>query len=195
MARQHWFFFPILTLADLDLHVNAVKAVLGRERMKARPVEAVLLLVRLIGFPALVLIAAGPLTGAAFLAVQVAVFGVYMGGSFAPNHKGMAIVPKGVSIDFLRRQTLTSRNISGGALLRTGMGGLNFQIEHHLFPSMPSVNLRRARPVVQEFCRRRAVTYTETTLIDSYRIVLRYLQAVGLKHADPFDCPLAAQLR
>lgn len=127
--------------------------------------------------------------------MQVAVFGVYMGGSFAPNHKGMAIVPKGVSIDFLRRQTLTSRNISGGALIRTGMGGLNFQIEHHLFPSMPSVNLRRARPVVQEFCRRRAVTYTETTLTDSYRIVLRYLQAVGLKHADPFDCPLAAQLR
>lgn len=195
MAKQHWFFFPILTLAGLDLHVNAVKAVLGRERMKARAVEAILLLVRLIGFPALVLIAAGPLTGAAFLAVQVAVFGVYMGGSFAPNHKGMAIVPKDVSIDFLRRQTLTSRNISGGALIRTGMGGLNFQIEHHLFPSMPSVNLRRARPVVREFCRRHGVMYTETTLIDSYRIVLRYLRAVGLTHADPFECPLAARMR
>jgi fatty acid desaturase len=107
----------------------------------------------------------------------------------------MAIIPKDMSIDFLRRQTLTSRNISGGPLVWTGMGGLNFQIEHHLFPSMPSVNLRRARPVVRAFCAERDVSYTETTLVQSYRIVLRYLQKVGLKYADPFDCPLATQLR
>lgn len=195
MSKQHWFFLPILTLAGLDLHVNSVKAVLGGEAVKARVVEGALLAIRLIGFPLLVVLAAGPLMGLAFMAVQVALFGVYMGGSFAPNHKGMAIVPKDMSIDFLRRQTLTSRNISGGPLVATGMGGLNFQIEHHLFPSMPSVNLRRARPVVRAFCADRGVRYTETTLVGSYRVVLRYLQKVGLKHADPFDCPLAMQLR
>lgn len=195
MSKQHWFFLPILTLAGLDLHVNAVKAVLGGEPVKARGVEAALLGIRLIGFPLLVMLAAGPLMGLAFMGVQIALFGVYMGGSFAPNHKGMAIVPKDMSIDFLRRQTLTSRNISGGPLVAAGMGGLNFQIEHHLFPSMPSVNLRRARPVVRAFCAERGVRYTETTLVGSYRIVLRYLQRVGLKHADPFDCPLSAQLR
>jgi fatty acid desaturase len=195
MARQHWFFFPILTLAGIDLHINAVKAVAGGEPVKARWVEAVLLAVRLIGFPVLVFLAAGPVMGLAFMGVQLALFGVYMGGSFAPNHKGMAILPKDMSIDFLRRQTLTSRNISGGPLVAAGMGGLNFQIEHHLFPSMPSVNLRRARPVVREFCADRGVPYTETTLVQSYRIVLRYLQRVGLKHADPFECPLAMQLR
>ena len=194
-ARQHWFFFPILTLAGLDLHVNAVKAVAGGEPMKARRVEAVLLAIRLLGFPALVVLAAGPLMGLAFMGVQLAVFGIYMGGSFAPNHKGMAIIPKDVTIDFLRRQTLTSRNISGGPLVRTGMGGLNFQIEHHLFPSMPSVNLRRARPIVRAFCAERGVSYSETTLVESYRIVLRYLRKVGLMYADPFDCPLAAHLR
>jgi fatty acid desaturase len=194
-ARQHWFFLPILTLAGIDLHINAVKAALGGEPITARGVEATLLAVRLIGFPLLVMLAAGPLMGLAFMGVQLALFGVYMGGSFAPNHKGMAIIPKDMSIDFLRRQTLTSRNISGGPLVATGMGGLNFQIEHHLFPSMPSVNLRRARPVVKAFCEELGVPYTETTLVGSYRIVLRYLQRVGLKHADPFDCPLATQLR
>jgi fatty acid desaturase len=195
MARQHWFFFPVLTLAGLDLHVSAVRAVAGREAVKARWVEAALLAVRLIGFPVVVMIAAGPLMGLAFMGVQIAVFGLYMGGSFAPNHKGMPIVPKDMTIDFLRRQTLTSRNISGGQLVATGMGGLNYQIEHHLFPSMPSVNLRRARPVVQAFCAERGVDYTETTLVGSYRIVLRYLQRVGLKYADPFECPMSTQLR
>lgn len=195
MAKQHWFFLPILTLAGIDLHVNAVKAVAGGEAVKARWVEGVLLVIRLIGFPLLVMLAAGPLMALAFMGVQLALFGVYMGGSFAPNHKGMAIIPKDLSIDFLRRQTLTSRNISGGPLVWTGMGGLNFQIEHHLFPSMPSVNLSRARPVVRAFCAEREVDYSETTLVESYRRVLRYLQKVGLKHADPFDCPLAAELR
>jgi len=195
MARQHWFFFPILTLAGLDLHVNAIKAVAGGEAVKARWVEGALLVIRLAGFPLLVALAAGPLMGLAFMGVQLALFGVYMGGSFAPNHKGMAIIPHDLTIDFLRRQTLTSRNISGGPLVWAGMGGLNFQIEHHLFPSMPSVNLRRARPVVRAFCDARGVSYTETTLIESYRRVLRYLQKVGLKHADPFDCPMAAELR
>ncbi len=195
MARQHWFFFPVLLLAGLDLHINAIKAVFGAEPMKHRVVEGVLLAVRLLGFPALVVFACGPWMGVAFMLVQLGVFGIYMGGSFAPNHKGMAIVPATMSIDFLRRQTLTSRNISGGPVVAVGMGGLNFQIEHHLFPSMPSVNLRRARPIVRAYCAEKSVSYTETTLIGSYRIVLRYLRRVGLRHADPFDCPVAAQFR
>ncbi|TBN58378.1 acyl-CoA desaturase [Glaciihabitans arcticus] len=195
LARQHWFFFPILTLAGLDLHVNAIKAVAGAEPVKHRALEAVLLTIRLVGFPALVVWAIGPWWALAFLVVQVAVFGVYMGGSFAPNHKGMPIVPPTLTIDFLRRQTLMSRNISGGPLVAIGMGGLNYQIEHHLFPTMPSSNLGKARPLVKAYCEQRGIAYTETTLVGSYRIVLAYLQKVGLGHADPFECPVTAQLR
>jgi fatty acid desaturase len=195
MARQHWFFFPILTVAGLDLHVNSVKAIAGKEDVKARGWEATLLAIRLIGFPLLVMLAAGPLMGLAFMAIQIAVFGIYMGGSFAPNHKGMPIVPSTMTIDFLRRQTLMSRNITGGPLVWVGMGGLNFQIEHHLFPNMPSVNLRKVRPIVKSYCANLGIKYTETTLVGSYRIVLNYLKRVGLKHADPFECPVTAQFR
>lgn len=194
-SKQHLFFFPILLLAGIDLHINAVKAVFGGERVKHRFAEGALLAIRLLGFPTLVFIAAGPGMGLAFMLVQLGVFGVYMGGSFAPNHKGMPVVPKDLTIDFLRRQTLMSRNITGGPAVAIGMGGLNFQIEHHLFPSMPSINLVKARPIVRAYCAERNVRYTETTLVDSYRIVLRYLKRVGLKHADPFDCPMAEQLR
>ena len=40
-------------------------------------------------------------------------------------------------LDFLRRQVLTSRNVRGGRFTDFALGGLNYQIEHHLFPSMP----------------------------------------------------------
>ena len=81
----------------------------------------------------------------AFLGVQLAVFGLYMGASFAPNHVGMPIVARDAKLDFLSKQVLTSRNVSGGWWATVLMGGLNYQIEHHLFPSMPRPHLANAR--------------------------------------------------
>ena len=131
---------------------------------------------------------------AAFVGVQLAIFGLYMGATFAPNHKGMPIVPAGVKMDFFSKQVRTSRNISGGWWATILMGGLNYQIEHHLFPSMPRPHLRAARVLVREHCRSLDVPYSETSLIRSYGIVIAYLNRVGLSARDPFDCPLAGQM-
>ncbi len=53
-----------------------------------------------------------------------------------------------VKVDFLQRQVLMSRNIRGGRFIDTAMGGLNYQIEHHLFPSMPRPHLRQASGMI-----------------------------------------------
>ncbi|GAA1488432.1 acyl-CoA desaturase [Brachybacterium sacelli] len=193
--RQGWAFVPLLSLFAFVLHYEAISAVFTNERVKHRRAEAILVLTRIIGFPLVVFATLGLGMGAAFLAVQLAVFGIYMGGSFAPNHKGMPLIEKDLEVDFLRRQVLTSRNITGGRAMNWAMGGLDLQIEHHLFPRMPSANLRKVRPIVKEFCAERGITYTETNLISSYGIIIRYLNRVGLGHADPMECPLSAQLR
>ncbi|MFI6427660.1 fatty acid desaturase family protein [Promicromonospora sp. NPDC050880] len=193
--RQGWLFFPMLTLFGPVLHANSVQTLATVPGIKHRGAEAVLLGIRLIGFPALVLLTLGPALGTAFLAVQLAVFGTYMGATFAPNHKGMPLLPKDLKIDFLRRQVLTSRNIRGGRFVEWAMGGLNYQVEHHVFPRMPSVNLRHARPIVQDFCAEHDIHYTETGLLESYGIIVDYLNRVGLGHADPMDCPIVAQYR
>jgi fatty acid desaturase len=193
--HQGWFLLPLLAFSGLALQFYAVRAILGRGRMKHRAVEGVLLGIRLIGFPLLVIMLLGPGWGIAFLAVQAAVFGITMGGSFAPNHKGMPLIDRSAKVDFLRRQVLTSRNISGGRLMDVAMGGLNNQVEHHLFPSMPSANLRKVKPIVAAYCAERGIPVTETNLIASYKIVIDYLNQVGLEQADPFDCPLMSELR
>jgi fatty acid desaturase len=118
-----------------------------------------------------------------------------MGSSFAPNHVGMPLVSPKLKLDFLRRQVLMSRNISGGSLISVFMGGLNYQIEHHLFPSMARPYLRKAQPLVAAYCAAQGVPYTRTTLWHSYRIVIGYLNTVGLRGKDPFLCPLVAQRR
>src|SRR5699024_8430998 len=82
----------------------------------------------------------------------------------APNRQGMPLVPRDTRVDFLSGQVLTSRNIRGRRWVDVLMGGLNLQIEHHLFPSMPSHNLRRAQPIVRQYCAEQGVPYTEAGL-------------------------------
>jgi len=193
MAHQGWFFFPILAFEGLSLHASGIRRVLSREPIARRWVEIVFIATRLGGFAIVVLLVLSPGKAAAFVAIQLALFGFYMGMSFAPNHKGMPIVPKSLKLDFLRRQVMMSRNIRGGLLVDVGMGGLNYQIEHHLFPSMPRPHLRRAAPIVASYCRARGIPYTQTGLVESYRIVVRYINSAGLGESDPFSCPLVAQ--
>lgn len=195
VKRQGTLFFPLLLLAGLNLHVSSVRTAFGRGRVKYRAIEIPLLLVRLLGYPVLLFAVLSPGLAVAFLAVQLGVFGFNMGATFAPNHKGMPLVPRDLSVDFLRRQVLMSRNVRGGRLVDVAMGGLNYQIEHHLFPNMPLPGLRQAQPLVRRFCARRGVPYAETSVLGSWRIVVRHLNDVGAGAADPFQCPLAAQLR
>ena len=193
--RQGWWFFPLLTLEGVNLHITSVQTLLHSKDLKYRWVELSFITVRLGGYLAAVFVLLPPGKAAVFIGVQLAVFGVLLGGSFAPNHKGMPIVAATMKVDFLRRQVLMSRNVRGGRLSDFAMGGLNYQIEHHLFPSMPRPNLKRAQPIVRAHCGAHGVAYTETTLLRSYGIVIRYLNAVGLKHRDPFQCPLIQRYR
>ncbi|MFG6446138.1 fatty acid desaturase family protein [Microbacterium sp. P07] len=195
ISHQGAFFFPILLLEGISLHVTGIARVLHRDPVDRRWFEIFFLVVRIGGFIALVFAVLSPGIAAVFLAVQLGLFGLYMGASFAPNHKGMPVVPATLKLDFLRRQVLMSRNVRGGRFIDTALGGLNYQIEHHLFPSMPRPHLRHAAPIVRAYCRRLGIPYTETGLLASYGIVVRYINRVGLGERDPFDCPLVAQRR
>jgi fatty acid desaturase len=73
--------------------------------------------------------------------------------------------------DFLRQQAITSRNVRG-PLVDFLYGGLNYQIEHHLFPTMPRNNLSRAQPHVRAFCTSRGISYSETGVVQSWREIL-----------------------
>jgi hypothetical protein len=65
-------------------------------------------------------------------------------------------------------QVITSRNIRAGWLTEFLLGGLNCQIKHHLFPSMPRPSLRLARQPVRAFCEQHETTYREAGLVSSY---------------------------
>jgi fatty acid desaturase len=195
VAHQGWYFFPILLLEGLSLHREAIRRVISPGKLPRRWVELSFLTFRLAGLLGLVFLVLPPEKAVAFLAIELAIFGLYLGSTFAPNHIGMPLVSPKLKLDFLRRQVLMSRNISGGRLISIFMGGLNYQIEHHLFPSMARPHLRKAQPLVSAYCAAQGVPYTRITLWRSYRSVIGYLNTVGLRGKDPFLCPLVAQRR
>lgn len=195
VRRQGYLFFPLLTLEGLNLHVQSLGHLLRPGKVDRRGLELAILPLRLATVAAAVFLVLPPGLAFAFLGVQLAVFGIYMGASFAPNHKGMPIIAAGDKLDFLRKQVLTSRNILGGWWATALYGGLNHQVEHHLFPSMPRPHLGRARQIVREHCRTQGIPYTEATMVRSYAIVIDYLNRVGLRARDPFECAVAATLR
>ncbi|OLT05598.1 hypothetical protein BJF90_00620 [Pseudonocardia sp. CNS-004] len=174
---QAFLFFPLLLLEGASLHWSSVEAV-WRRRTRRRRLEKTLLVTHTVAYLAAVFLVLSPWKALVFIAVHQGLWGLYMGCSFAPNHKGMPASTDEEGWDFLRKQVLTSRNVSGGRWVDAVLGGLNYQIEHHLFPSMPRPNLRRARPMVQAFCVARGIPYHESGLLRSYRDVLEHLHAV-----------------
>jgi fatty acid desaturase len=175
---QAYLFFPLLLLEAAQLHVASAKAIV-RDTGRATVVEALLLLLHIVGYLTALFLVLSPLQAAVFVLVQQGLFGLYLGCSFAPNHKGMPTLTDADELDFLRTQVLTSRNVRGGRLVDFVLGGLNYQIEHHLFPTMPRPNLRHAQPLIRAFCHQHGLPYTEAGLFGSYAEALRHLHSVG----------------
>ncbi|MER6957818.1 acyl-CoA desaturase [Streptomyces sp. NPDC000618] len=175
---QAFLFFPLLTLESFNLHVAGVRALANRS-LRNRFAEGVLLFGHLACYLTALFLVLPPGMAVAFLAVHQGLFGLYLGSIFAPNHKGMPVLTGKDRPDFLRRQVLTSRNVHGGWFTDVALGGLNYQIEHHLFPSMPSPNLRKAQVVVRRYCEELGVAYLQTSLAASYGQALRSLHQAG----------------
>jgi fatty acid desaturase len=179
LARwQAQLFFPLMLLRSGGMHVLGIQRLL-RRRDHASAVEACLITLHAALYLTAVLWVLSPLKALAFVAVQHAVFSLYLGISFAPNHKGMPIIESATMAGFARRQVVTARNISGGRFTAFALGGLNYQIEHHLFPSMPRPNLRRVQGLVRDFCAATDLGYREEGFAESFRQIVHHLSDAG----------------
>jgi fatty acid desaturase len=175
---QAYLFFPLLLGEAFSVHAASIRSLASRDS-GARPAETALLGIHFLGYLTAVFLVLSPVKAVVFILVQQGLFGVYLGAAFAPNHKGMPILSAADRSDFLRRQVLTSRNVRGGWLTDIALGGLNYQIEHHLFPSMPRPALRHSQPLIMEYCRQLGLPYCQASLVGSYAQALRHLAIVG----------------
>ena len=176
---QPYFFFLLLSLdGGFGLRLAGVQFMF-RNKLRYPVAEPLLMAGHFVVYFALLFLLMPPLHAALFILVHQLVFGFYMGFVFAPNHKGMPIVNSEDQTSYLRRQAITSRNIRPNRVIDFMYGGLNYQIEHHLYPNMPRNQLGQARRVVKRFCQTRGIPYHETGVISSQIEIVTFLNRVS----------------
>jgi fatty acid desaturase len=178
VKHQAWWFVPMLLLQGFAIRLHSIAFLLDK---KARfPVAEPLGMAVHFGlYLGCVFSFVGLWEGMAFILVHQMLFGLYLGSVFAPNHKGMLVLRGDGTLDRLRRQVLTARNVRAHPVTDFLFGGLNYQIEHHLFPSMARNQLKAAQSTVQAFCQARGIPYHETSVWQAYRDTLSHLHRVG----------------
>lgn len=176
---QAFLFYPMLLLTSLSLLGGGIAYLVRRERVRY-PVAEVTAVVAGIGlYLAILFVFLPPWQAALFIVVHRALAGFHMGSVFAPNHKGMPVLDPGAKLDYLRQQVLTARDVLPNPVIDYAYGGLNYQIEHHLFPNMPRNRLKDARKLVRAFCLERGIPYHETGFWQSQREILGYMHEVS----------------
>lgn len=199
LTRNQGWLFPILLLfTGFDLLLDSFVSVFSKKKnMSHRGLEFTLMMFRqLAPFVAFWFLTGNVVTAGLLWLTMMMMFGLFMGLAFAPNHKGMPLVPENSRVGFFERQVLTSRNIRSSWWSDNFMGGLNFQVEHHLFPSMSRPNLKKAHQFVVDYCKKHNVPFVEVGFLSSYGIIIKYLNKVGLSNnTKVFACPMIATFR
>ncbi|KAK6010841.1 stearoyl-CoA 9-desaturase [Ostertagia ostertagi] len=103
----------------------------------------------------LLFFAVSQLTGG-FLLAHVVTYNHYSVDKFPYTSKIMS--------NYACLQVNTTRNMRPGIFIDWLWGGLNYQIEHHLFPTMPRHNLSKVMPLVKQFCAENDLPY----MVDDY---------------------------
>ena len=178
------FLFPVwLLLQAWVMRFSSVRRLLRRS---GSGWELAMLAVNLCWY-GLLLVHLGPWLALGFVFLHHGVMGLYNGLVFAPNHKGMRVAGEPEGETYLFRQASTARNVRGGALTDFCLGGLNYQIEHHLFPTMPRTRLKSAQALVEASCTAHGVPYTRVSPLESYAALFQHLHRVSspLRRSEP----------
>lgn len=156
-THKHIFFWTFLPFVWLNFHINSWH----HNITQSFSMRDIGLMFCHLFLPVSVLVA---LPFWAALGVLVSIYGlfsIFASLGFATNHLGMEII-RGDAYKEMHRfdlQTRTSRNVSGGMFVHWLYGGLNTQIEHHLWPKVPRLKLLQAATITGEFCKEHGITY------------------------------------
>ncbi|KAL2914133.1 hypothetical protein HK105_206391 [Polyrhizophydium stewartii] len=122
-----------------------------------------------------------PLYGLLWILMSQLFCGFLLATVFSLNHNGMPVYSfeEAQSMEFYEISIRTGRNVEPTHFNNWFTGGLNFQIEHHMFPMIPRHNLPKVAPIVQDICKRHNIPYHSTSLFTGLGEVLSRLTLVA----------------
>ena len=177
---QTYFWFPLLTITAFSKRFSLFRILMHNlvsKRWKSYVTDLTFLMVGTVLLYGLIFHFLGISKGVVFVLVNQALVGLYLGTIFATNHKAMPLMKE--EIGFTEAQILTTRSVKANPLISFWCVGLNYQIEHHLFPTMPRNNFAKAQKIVKPFCNEIGIEYYETGFFQSYKEILQNFHNVS----------------
>lgn len=196
---QAIFYFPVLLFARLawayqswvfvfgGYGQHSVKgAAIDRKKIKYPTLEKIALVCHYIGLFAIMYHMPSVVAALLYFFVAQTSCGLMLALVFGLGHNGMAVYPADQRPDFWKLQVTTTRNVTSNPFLHWFCGGLQYQVDHHLFPSLPRHNLKAVHALVESFCKEHGVTYHETDMFTGTVEVLTHLQSVSTEFLKEF---------
>lgn len=195
---QSFFYFPVLLFARLawahqswvfvwgGFGQHSVKAAhIDKKNMKYPTLEKIALVLHY-AWLFYVMSFMPILNAVAYFFVAQMSCGFFLATVFGLGHNGMAVYPADQRPDFWKLQVSTTRNITSNWFVDWFCGGLQYQVDHHLFPSLPRHNLKQVHELVASFCKDQGVTYHETDMLVGTYEVLSHLSKVSREFVEHF---------
>ncbi|XP_075518235.1 acyl-lipid (9-3)-desaturase-like [Primulina tabacum] len=193
VSYQHWTFYPVMCFARINLYAQSIFLLLSKRKVPNRGQELLGLLVFWIWYP--LLVSCLPSWGERVIFV-LASFTVTSTQhvQFCLNHFSSNVylgLPNGK--DWFEKQTTGTLNISCSSWMDWFHGGLQFQIEHHLFPRLPRCHLRKVAPFVMELCKKHGLPYNSASFLEANAMTIQTLRNAALQARD-FSKPVPKNL-
>ncbi|KAL5769051.1 hypothetical protein ACOSQ2_015834 [Xanthoceras sorbifolium] len=194
VSYQHWTFYPLACFARVNLLAQSLLLLLSsKKKVAKREQELWGMVVFWIWYPLLVSCLPNWGERVMFVVASFSVTGIQQ-VQFALNHFSSSFyVGPPCANDWFKKQTEGTLNIMNSAWMDWFYGGLNFQIEHHLFPRLPRYHLRRISPLVMELCKKHSLPYNSASFWMANAMVIGNLHAVALQARD-FSKPIPKNL-
>ncbi|CAN1184169.1 Acyl-lipid (9-3)-desaturase [Linum perenne] len=184
VSYQHLTFYPVMCLARINLFAQSFLLLLSKRRVPNRAEELIGLVVFWVWYPLLVSCLPNWWERVMFVVVSFSVTGVQH-VQFCLNHfSSIVYVGPPSGNDWFEKQTKGTLDISCPSWMDWFHGGLQFQVEHHLFPRLPRCQLRKVSPFVQELCKKHELPYNIASFWMANVLTCNVLRTVALQARD-----------
>lgn len=185
VSYQHWTFYPVMCLARINLFAQSFLILLSKKKLATnRGLEFLGLVVFWTWYPLLVSCLPSWGERIMFVVASFSVTGIQH-VQFCLNHFSSSVYvgpPSGNN--WFEKQTEGTLNISCPPWMDWFHGGLQFQVEHHLFPRLPRCQLRRVSPFIRELCKKHNLPYNMVSFWKANAMTLQTLRTAALQARD-----------
>ncbi|CAL0319076.1 unnamed protein product [Lupinus luteus] len=184
VSYQHWTFYPVMCLARLNLFAQSFILLFSKRKVPNRVQELIGLLVFWIWYPLLVSYLPSWSERILFVIASFSVTGIQH-VQFCLNHFSSSVyVGNPTAREWVEKQTSGTLDVKCSPWMDWFHGGLQFQVEHHLFPRMPRNQLRTISPFVKELCKKHNVSYTCVSFLKANVLTIQTLRKAALQARD-----------